>query len=268
MPYATNNGVRIYWEEEGSGPPLMMIMGLGFSMAMWRDLRPILAQDFRVILCDNRGVGKSDSPLLPVNSIELMAQDAACVLDAAGVQRAHLIGMSMGGMIAQELALRRPERVNKLILGCTNCGDPHSVRASPEVLRALGPLSFISRRRRLEAVIPFIYDSGTPRERVDADMAVVRRHPPRLPGYLAQLFAIVRWSSWKRLPQIRSSTLVIHGETDRLVPPQNGRILAERIPGAKLVMIPQASHIFPTDQPERTIFELSSFLMTPAAAER
>lgn len=266
MPYAVNRGIRLYWEQEGSGEPLLLIMGLGFSMAMWRDLRPVLARSFRVIAFDNRGVGRSDTPLQP-NSIARMAGDAACVLDAAGVASAHVLGMSMGGMIAQELTLRFPTRVRRLVLGCTNCGSPHSVRASAEVLRALGPVSFVSRERRLAALIPFIYDPHTPRERIEADIAVLHQHPPRLPGYLAQIWAIVRWSSWERLPRIQSPTLIIHGETDRLIPPENARILANRISGSRLVMLPQASHIFPTDQPERSVSELLGFLAAQGASK-
>src|SRR5438270_12806140 len=107
MPYALNKGARIWWEEEGEGEPLLMILGLSFSLKMWRELRTIMARYFRVILLDNRGVGKSDVPLRPW-SMRTMARDAAAVLDAAGVEAAHVLGISMGGMIAQELALMYP----------------------------------------------------------------------------------------------------------------------------------------------------------------
>lgn len=147
MAYARSGPVRIYWEEEGTGEPLLLIMGLSFSLAMWEGLRPFLAQHFRIILLDNRCVGKSDLPLRPF-SIGDMAEDAIAVLDAAGVRSAHVFGISMGGMIAQELAVRRPERVNKLILGCTHCAGPKSVMAD---LRAMAPLAlpFLSREARV-----------------------------------------------------------------------------------------------------------------------
>jgi 3-oxoadipate enol-lactonase len=262
MPYTRSGRVRIYWEEEGQGDPLLMIMGLGFSLAMWQNLRPVMARHFRCILYDNRGVGNSHIPLRPF-SMAAMAIDAGAVLDAAGVDSAHLIGMSMGGMIGQEFTLMHPGRVRKLVLGCTHCGGPHSVRADPEVYRALSPFTFVSRERRIAAIVPFIYDASTPRDRIERDLVVVRRQRPHILGYLGQLAAVVAWRSYERLPLIQHSTLVIHGESDRLIPVANAQVLASRIPNSKLVILPAASHIFPTDQPERTRDALCQFLMSP-----
>jgi 3-oxoadipate enol-lactonase len=259
MPYAHSLGARIYWEEEGRGDPLLMIMGLGFSMAMWQNLRPMMARQFRCILCDNRGVGKSPATLRPL-SMAAMARDARAVLDAAGIDAAHVLGLSMGGMIAQEFALVYPARVKKLVLGCTNCGGRESVRADPEVYRALSPLNFVSRERRLAAIVPFIYDASTPRDRIERDLAVVRRHPPHILGYLGQLGAIVAWRSYDRLPRLQNRTLVIHGQNDRLIPVANAHILAHRLPNCTLEVLPQAGHIFPSDQPERTYRCLMEFL--------
>jgi 3-oxoadipate enol-lactonase len=265
VPYASNNGVRIWWEEEGQGEPLLMVMGLSFSMAMWRELRGIMAHHFRTILFDNRGVGKSDVPLRPW-SMSAMARDAACVMDAAGVESSHVFGISMGGMIAQELALSEPARVRKLVLGCTQCGGPRAVRPDREVRRVfLRPL--LSKEKRMEAFTPFLYDPQTPRERIEQDRAVLRLNYVRLRGSIAQLAAILRWQSYDRLPRIASPTLVIHGDSDRLVPPENGRMIAERIPGARFVSLPHAGHIFPTDQPERTLAEILGFLTGAPAVD-
>jgi 3-oxoadipate enol-lactonase len=265
VAYASNNGVRIWWEEEGEGEPLLMVMGLSFSMAMWRDLRAAMAGHFRTILFDNRGVGKSNVPLRPW-SIAAMARDAVCVLDAAGIESAHVFGVSMGGMIAQELALSEPARVRKLVLGCTQCGGPRAVRPDREVRRVfLRP--FVSREKRMAALMPLIYDKRTPRERIEQDRAVLRANHARLRGSIAQLLAILLWQSYERLPRIASPTLVIHGDGDRLVPPDNGRIIAERIPGAKFVLLPQAGHIFPTDQPERSLQEILGFLAGAPAVD-
>src|SRR5438128_2110773 len=121
MPYAIRDGTRIYWTETGAGDPLLLIMGLGATHEWWYRLAPIVSERFRTIMHDNRGVGRSDVPPGPY-SIADMADDAAAVLDAAGVDGAHVFGASMGGMIAQELVLRHPRRVRSLILGCTACG--------------------------------------------------------------------------------------------------------------------------------------------------
>jgi len=236
-----------------------MIMGLGFTLAMWRDLRPLMSQRFRTIVFDNRGVGKSDILLRPF-SISMMMRDAACVLDAAGVSSTHVIGFSMGGMIAQELALSFPDRVRKLVLGCTMCGGRHAVNPDLKVRATLARLMFMSRQRGMAALLPFLYDEHTPRARIEQDLEVLRRNATLRLGVVEQLLAILSWRSYDRLPQIKSPTLVIHGANDQLVPPENARILADRIPDAKLVILANASHIFPSDQPELAHRELLNFL--------
>ena len=167
-----------------------------------------------------------------------MARDAAAVLDAAGVRAAHVIGMSMGGMIAQELALRFPERVRRLVLGCTNCGALRAVHAHPKALELLVTRFTKAPEERVECLLNWLYHPHTPRERIDRDLEVLGRYYPPSSTVLKQLGAIVGWSSYGRLPGIQAPTLVIHGENDRLVPPGNARLLARRIPGAKLVMVP------------------------------
>lgn len=258
MPFTENRGARIYWEEQGQGAPILLIMGLGWASALWHRTRPILAARYRTVVLDNRGVGLSDTPPGPY-SMSLMAADAAAVLDAAGIQCAHIIGVSMGGMIAQEFALQYPERAHSLILGCTAAGGPHAVLANPEVLQAL-LLRGLSPDEFAESVNPFIYDSSTPRERIEEDMALRRKWYPTAQGYMGQLLAIQVWEAYSRLAQIAAPTLVVHGETDRLIPPANGRLIAQRIPRARLAMIPNASHIFTTDQPDAAHRELLGFL--------
>jgi 3-oxoadipate enol-lactonase len=258
MPFAASRGVRIYWEEEGRGDPLLLIMGLGCSLRMWHSLRPALAEHFRLILFDNRGAGASGFPLRPCR-ISSMARDAAAVLDAAGVERAHVFGVSMGGMIAQEFALRFPRRVRKLVLGCTSSGG-FPTGADWRAMWALVPGFTAPRDEQLRAMLPFLFHPGTPRERIEADVAVLRANYPRRPAFLAQLAGILAWRSHSRLPRIQAETLVLHGVDDRLVPVENGRIVARRIPNSKLVVIPDANHIFPTDQPEATLKAILEFL--------
>jgi 3-oxoadipate enol-lactonase len=259
MPFADNQGTKIYWDEQGTGAPVLLIMGLGYPSAMWYRTRPALSASYRTIALDNRGAGESDVPPGPY-SIAMMASDAAAVLDAAGVPSAHVFGVSMGGMIAQEFALQYLERVQSLILGCTAFGGSNAKRADPAAVEMLKARTWMTREQAAEAAIPFIYDTTTPRHLIDEDIA--QRHPwPTSPaGYLAQLQAILGWESFSRLPQITAPTLVIHGRADRLVPSGNGELIAARIPGAQLVLLERASHLFSTDQPEATQRAIFEFL--------
>jgi pimeloyl-ACP methyl ester carboxylesterase len=197
-----------------------------------------------------------------------MASDAAAVLDAAGVARAHVFGMSMGGMIAQEFALQYPVRVQSLILGCTAFGGPNAKRAEPAAIEMLKARTWMSREQAAEAAIPFIYDTATPRHLIDEDIARRRPWPTSPAGYLAQLQAILAWESFSRLPQITAPTLVVHGKADRLVPSANAELIAARIPGAQFVLLEHASHLFSTDQPEAAQRAISEFLAAqPAGAD-
>jgi pimeloyl-ACP methyl ester carboxylesterase len=258
MPFVENLGARIHWDEEGSGAPLLLIMGLGWASYAWYRSRPVLSGKYRTIALDNRGVGKSDAPAGPY-SIAQMAADAAAVLNAARVNAAHIFGVSMGGMIAQEFALQYPNKVRSLILGCTAAGGPQAMRAEQEALQVLmtrgqDPDAFA------KAISRFIYDAGTLPERIEEDTAVRRKWYPPADAYFARLQAIMAWEAYSRLAQISAPTLVIHGENDRLVPPENGKLIATRIPGAKLVVIPRASHIFTTDQPDAAHGAMLEFL--------
>ena len=260
MAYVTRGGVKIYWDEAGQGEPLLLIMGLGATHEWWNRVTAAVAPHFRAILFDNRGVGRSDVPPGPY-SIPEMATDAAAVLDAAGVASAHVFGASMGGMIAQELALQSPARVRSLILGCTACGGRESTPARREVLEALGARATMTRDEAMRVMVPYIFDASTPRDLVEEDLAI--RHATTVPneGFFAQLQAIRSWSgTFARLGSIAVPTLVIHGETDELVPAENGRIIAAAIPNATLVMLPHASHIFFTDQIEASTEAILSFL--------
>jgi pimeloyl-ACP methyl ester carboxylesterase len=267
MAFVENQGAKIYWDEEGQGAPVLLIMGLGAASALWWRTRPTLAAQYRTIAFDNRGVGRSDVPPGPY-PLAVMASDAAAVLDAAGVDRAHIFGISMGGMIAQEFALQYPKRVLSLILGCTAPGGPNAVRAEAGATEALRARATMTAEEAEQAFIPFLYDKSTPRSRVDEDLVKRRSWFPTTEGYSAQLQGIFMWQAYDRLPQISAPTLVIHGANDRLVPPGNGELIASRIPGAQLVIIPAANHIFTTDQPEAAHAALLRFLGEQARGRR
>ena len=259
MPYTDNSGVKLYWEERGQSDPLLLIMGLGYTHDMWHRTAPIVSRRYRTISFDNRGVGLSDVP--PGHyPMATMAADAAAVMDSAGIERAHVFGISMGGMIAQEFALQHPDRVRSLILGCTTHGGSEAVVADREVISTLNARGLMSVEEGIHSMIPFIYDRSTPLERIEEDLEIRRRTFPTVEGYFAQLQGVLAFESLSRLSQLKVPTLVIHGESDRLIPPENGRRLARFIDGAKLVMLENASHIFPTDQPEVSHQAILSFL--------
>jgi 3-oxoadipate enol-lactonase len=259
MPFAISRGARIYWESHGAGEPVVMIMGLSFPLEMWHRALPEIARDYRAIVFDNRGVGRSDVPRGPYR-IAGMARDALAVMDAAGVGSAHVMGASMGGMIAQEMALRHPERVKSLLLGCTSCGG---FRARPPNLRRV-PIfrnwRGMNNEERARAVVPMLYAQGTAEEIIEEDLKVRLIRYPTMRGTLYQLMSIPFWSSYRRLPRLKMPVLVMHGDKDRVLPPVNGRRLAARIPGARLRMIPGAGHMLTSDAQAQTMQEILSFL--------
>lgn len=260
MPYALNGTTKIYWEEHGSGDPLLLIMGLGATHHLWHRVVPMVAPHYRTILLDNRGAGQSDAPPGPY-AISQMADDAIAVMDAANVNSARVFGASMGGMIAQELALAHPERVRSLILGCTACGGKQAVPADQEVAQALRARTTLPVEQGMRLMIPYTYDESTPRARVEEDMTLRIANAMSNEAFTAQFQGIRAWpGTYDRLAQLKMPVLVIHGETDRLVPPENGRIIAGAIPQAQLVMLPNASHIFFTDQEEASKRAILSFL--------
>jgi len=260
MPFTENKGAKIYWDQVGEGPPLLLIMGLGYSSDAWHRTRPLLGAKFRTIAFDNRGVGRSERPSVPCYSIPLMASDALAVLDAAGVKSGHIFGISMGGMIAQELALQHPERVRSLILGCTTSRAPEEQSGDSGATELLMARGGMDPEEAASAAIPFIYHADTPTHEIQKDIAVRRPWFPHPEAYNAQLQGILAWESHSRLSEIRCPTLVIHGDSDRLVPVDNAGILAEKIPDARLVVLTRASHIFVTDQPEAAHRAILGFL--------
>ena len=171
MPYVTNQGAKLYWNEQGSGAPVLLIMGLSFTHEMWFRVLPILSTRYRTIFFDNRGMGRSDVPRGPYR-MKVMAQDAAAVLDAAGVQAAHVIGASMGGLIAQELALRHPQRVLSLLLGCTSYGGLIARWPSLSHVPHELPLGENAKMSREAGLIPLLYAPSTPMELIKEDFRV------------------------------------------------------------------------------------------------
>ena len=260
MARVEHAGASIHWTSVGSGEPLLMLMGLGCSSAMWFRLAPLLAQRYRVVLMDNRGVGRTEVRHYVVHRVSTMAGDVAAVLDAAGEASAHVLGFSMGGMIAQEFALTFPQRLRSLILMATHCGGSTAVLPPSDVWRLLFDKGRMTPEQNLHVMRPHTYHPSTEQRLVDEDHAVRLDSWPEPRGYLAQLYGLMGWSSYSRLARVRSPTLVMHGRDDRLIPADNADILARAIPATRLVKLDDASHMIATDQLARTGAEINSFL--------
>lgn len=246
MPFVENEGAKLYWRANGEGDPILLIMGLSFTHQMWFRLLPALLPRYRAILFDNRGMGLSSVPPGPYG-IPKMARDALAVMDAAGVETAHIAGASMGGMIAQEFALTYPGRVRSLVLACTS----HSgLWGRWPNIRKLAAFLRFDRNSRERAIIPLLYAAHTPPERIEEDLRIRSSCNWSPEGFRRQFSSILRWSAYPRLPRLQVQTLVVHGKEDHLIPVMNGQRLADRIPGAEFKVIHDAGHILTTDQPE------------------
>ena len=262
MPYVERAGDRrVYFETRGrpDAPPLLMIMGMGFSSRAWATLPDQLAERFRVVTFDNRGTGRS-SGSGAVFRVRDMAADAAAVLDAAGAGRSLVFGISMGGMVALELALEHTERVRALALGATFAGWLGSRKPSPAVMGDIllgGVLSRMGMHRLLGHALVSREQVEGGFERFSSWIANGERALPHV--LVQQMTAVTLHAATSRLPGIRIPTLVLTGDADRLVPAENSRRLAALIPGARLAILPGAGHCFPLEQPEATLAELLRF---------
>ena len=261
MPVVKHDGADLFYQVEGKGPPLLLIMGLGYPSDAWWRMLPWLTAHFTTVRFDNRGVGRTGTGAERPYSVERMALDARAVLHAAGFARATVFGVSMGGTIAQELALTHPEAVERLLLGCSHPGGANVV-IDQEAITLLASRGAMTPDEAAKAAIPFIYAPGTPRADIDADLAVRAANPTDPAGYAAQLTGTITWrGSLDRLPGLAIPALLVHGDLDRLVPIENSRRMAAVLPDARLEILAGASHIFATDQPERTRAVLESFLV-------
>mgnify|MGYP001815276880 FL=1 len=246
MPHTAVGDIDIYWESHGEGEPLLLISGVSGGTWTWEESIGAWSPHFRVIVFDNMGAGRSSMPDRPCG-IKEMADHAAAVLDAAEEERAFVVGLSMGGMIAQELALCHPGRISGLILGCTNCGGSERIPPAPEVIQGfadnagLSPEEIIDKNLTL-LVTPAFLHSGSDslkhyRER--------QLNAPLQPDYALQrqLEAIRSFDACDRLGNLQTPTLILTADCDQLVPAENGRLLAKRITGAQLKPFTNTGHL-------------------------
>lgn len=239
MSFITHKGIRIFWEEQGAGTPILLVMGHRYSSALWYPVLKALSAKHRVISFDNRGTGRTDSA--SGFSVSDMADDALAVLDAAGIDRAHIYGVSMGGIIVQDIAIRHPERVLSMIVGCSGMLTPEKPRAN-RLVRALyyvppKILGWLFRN------MPHGYGAAAPADLIARDKAVIERDPLSMRGVRAQQTAIRKYNvSADKVRGLTMPALVLHGDEDRTVPYAYGVELADTLPNATLVPLPGAGH--------------------------
>jgi pimeloyl-ACP methyl ester carboxylesterase len=261
MPFVDRQNARIHWTSVGKGEPVVLLMGLGCSSALWFRVLPHLRRKHRVILIDNRGAGLTTVDLFVVHGVGNMAADVAAVLDAAGESSAHLLGFSMGGMIAQQFAIDFPGRVLSLTLAGTNCGWANAVKPRENVWRLLFEKGNRTPEENLAAMQPYTYARSTPQELIDEDQAIRVANFPALREYQAQLYGLIGWSSFLKLPRLTCPTLILHGTEDHLIPVANGRILHQQIINSEYVELEDASHWLHTDQNAKFVSAVKRHLL-------
>jgi pimeloyl-ACP methyl ester carboxylesterase len=267
MPTLPVNGTDLYYERRGAGEPLLLVQGTtGHSLHWGERFLGALERDFELVLYDHRGVGRSATHAAPFTIADL-ASDAADLLAALDIERAHVFGISMGGMVAQELALSAPERVWTLTLGCTYCGGPGSRFTEDRIVQQLAAaLMSGDAQRRIRAGWEVNVSAGyaTGAGNFDRFAELAAQHPTGLPMILAQVQANMAHDTNARLGEIRAPTLVVHGTADQILAAANGEQIAGLIPDARLELLDGVGHLFFWEQPERA----AQLISAHAAAAR
>lgn len=261
MQRVSANGISLAYESNGSGHPLVLISGLAYGAWMWRGVVPELVKHFRVITFDNRGAGESDKPDGPYTA-PMMAADTFGLLDALGISTAHVMGISMGGFIAQEMALNRPERVTKLVLAATHYGGPDAIPPPPEAMKVLtdrsGDLTELLLRGFRIATAPGF---GERHPEIISELLAYRlTQPVPPPQYAAQVQVGLTHNAADRLEQIQCPTLILFGAEDNVVPAGNAELLLSKLPYAQIKILPGLGHIFPIEDPQLTAQVVIEFL--------
>lgn len=266
MPKTTVSQIGLYYEVVGEGPPVILISGLGYSAWMWHRMTPYLAAEFQVITFDNRGSGRSDKPAGPYHAW-MLADDTAGLLNALSIHQAHVVGHSMGGFVAQALALAHPERIQRLVLSATNFGGPNHIPIEPEAMSVLTDVSGdpVDRLRRGIAVstAPGFLEEHP--EIVEGWLAHRISEPIDPTGYQAQLAVGLGLLPAEkcfepRLKEVRAQTLILFGEYDHVVPVGNAYLLKRVIPNSRVNTLAGAGHFYPLEKPEEAARVIADFL--------
>ena len=262
MPFARNGTVKLYWESIGQGPAVLLVAGRGMTVDGWWATIPVLADSFRVITFDNRDTGRSSRLSLPY-SVAQMAEDAVAVLDAAGEQCAHVYGISLGSLVAQEVALRHPERVEALVLGASSAGGFAAYMPSSFVSSFFTRAGAMTVEEAEWAAVSLTYGEKTRRlhpERIFTDIAHRLTSPLPPAASLRQAAAVTAHDAYDRLNQVAAPTLVVRGGRDPLVPQAWAEEIVRRLPRGELRVLPGLGHTINYTAPREFIAALRPFL--------
>jgi pimeloyl-ACP methyl ester carboxylesterase len=262
MPELTVNGIEIYYELHGQGDPLVLIMGLRRNVEWWYCQIPTLSRHFKVVIFDNRGAGRTDKPKMDY-SIRLFADDTAELMKSLNIKNAHVLGVSMGGYIAQELAINYPGMVRSLVLGCTSAGGERVVLMSPERIKkfvaneGLSPEEILKKDMDIYFSEKFIRENP---EKIKEFIEISLLYYQPADAFQRQFAACLKHDTVNRLNHITMPTLIISGDDDPLVPPENSRILKELIPHAELKFFHGSRHCFFIEEGESFNQQVIDFL--------
>jgi pimeloyl-ACP methyl ester carboxylesterase len=263
--------IELNYEFFGEGEPLLLIMGFGAPGAAWLPLLPLMP-GFKCIYFDNRGTGQSDRPD-DNYTIPQMAEDTSQLLTAIGIPRAKVFGVSMGGMIAQELTLRHPDQVEKLVLGCTTPGGPQAIRPPDAVVDQLvQALEFATTGQldqAIDLIMPLLFPqpfiAAHPELRQFMEMGMKMGAPPPRAILERTRAGALAFDAFDRLPQIRCPVMIVHGDQDVLTPPGNAELIKRQLPQAELMMVPDAGHSFAAPDPVNIYRRIVEWLKNGAA---
>ncbi|GAB4466320.1 MAG: alpha/beta hydrolase [Anaerolineales bacterium] len=266
MPKLNVNDIELYYETHGDGQPLVLISGLGYSLWQWHRMVPFLADHFQVITFDNRGVGQSAKPEGPYTA-QMLAADTVGLLDALNIEKAIIAGHSMGGFVAQAIALDYPQRVEKLILCSTNFGGPRHIPVTPEAMKILTDVTSDALTRFKNGLVVSTAPGWAEKnpEMIQKWIQWRVANPIEPVHYQAQLaigLALLPEAAAfeNQLPRLKIPTLILFGAHDKVVPPENASLLAEKIANSQIILFPDAGHFFPIEIPEaasRAIIEFA-----------
>jgi pimeloyl-ACP methyl ester carboxylesterase len=266
VPSLQVNDIDIAYDVEGVGDPLLMIMGITGSKYHWLGFDKKLKLDFMTVAFDNRGVGKTTVPPPPY-TMKQMAADAAGLLDALSIERAHIFGVSMGGMIAQELALTYPDRVRSLVLGCTHFGGTGQIMPPQEVIERAFILAGKSSEQAMHDILSVNLTPEFMKKRPEVVAHLIQyglENRMKRDGFAGQMSAVSDHDTAARLEAIKASTFIIAGDKDELIPPRNSVELAGGIKQAQITLLPGIGHMFWVEAPDEAAYHIIRFIQSHA----